>query len=266
MSEENEIDKLLRELDDEPVLKPSEVEAPGEPKEDSLEDADYVKGDSSSIVRCMEHIDLVFGATGGKGFICGGFARYAMSPLDSPVIPSDIDLYCFDEPTYNDIIDALTKDERTVRRKASRIETKFDIVLSGGGYNREILNLQVIRPFTIMNMVSDGDALKILQNFDFTIAKCAILPDMTTLSHVDFLDHEQELKLVVYNIHCPISSLKRIIKYTNRGYMIESVELLKLFEDYESRSPAWKELIHRGLNEKLDGKELALFVETMYMD
>lgn len=226
--------------------------------------------ESTEVLRCADVIDLVFRLTGGEGFIAGGFARYCISENEAPIVPSDIDVFCGDEETFARIAARVRADPNTVRKSETRIETKYEYRFARG-YHKDAYAIQLIRPASIRNMVSDGDVRRVLDNFDFTIAKSAVLPDGTALCHEHFRRDDAANALVVTNIHCPISSAKRVIKYAARGYSITSAELLKLFEDYESRSDEWKAAIRSGLRQDgtslpLSQTEQAAFVELMYFD
>jgi hypothetical protein len=56
----------------------------------------------------------------------------------------------------------------------------------------------------------------------------------------DFDKHERAKRLVFKKIHCPISSMHRVIKYGRKGYKINSKETLKLFLDWERRPESYK--------------------------
>jgi len=229
----------------------------------------YVKGTPQ---RCQDIIKKVFEATGNFGFICGGFARYVMSPAENPVVPSDIDIYCETQEVYDAIVNNFSLHTAVKKKKETEIETKFSLILnSNDAFHKESLEIQLIKPVEIFNLVSKGTFETILDNFDFTIAKCAIIPGNNggyeCYQDSDFHDDELRRELVISNIHCPISSMKRVIKYCNRGYSIESKELLKLFIDYENRDPQWKEIIYNGLNSDTDDpEEHKRFLRTMYFD
>ena len=220
-----------------------------------------------TVVRGQDVIDTVFELTGGQGFICGGFARYAMSPAEKPVVPGDIDIYCGTPEIFVAIADRFRDNPNCKQRGASEIEVKYDFMIEDG-FEKHSYSIQLIRPIQIFNMISDGDWIRVLNHFDFTIAMCAILPNGEAFFHQDFLDHEQNKILVINNIHCPISSMKRVIKYTNRGYTITSNQLLKLFKDYEARDPEWKQLVTSGFNEEFtnDPEQQKRFLQTVYLD
>lgn len=224
---------------------------------------------ATPIKRHLDIIKLVFDLTGGEGFIAGGFARYCVSDKEDPIVPNDIDVFCGNEDAFNRIVARLKAHKDVKRKTKTEIETKFEYRMSTG-FHKNFYSIQVIRPTQIMNMVSEGDYERILDNFDFTIAKVALInnqEDIIALAYEKFHEHDVGNKLVLTNIHCPISSMKRVIKYCNKGYHIESSELLKLFKDYENRTPEWKDLVTKGLSHTdMNKEERKTFLRTMYFD
>lgn len=237
-----------------------------QPRKHNDKSGEYVH--NLPILREQETIDLIFSLTEGLGFICGGFARYCISQSKIPIVPNDIDIFCETEEVYEKIASLFEKANNVKKGRKTKIETKYKIQLGNKtGFHQEYYGVQLIKPTQIMNMISVGDVYTILDNFDFTIARCAILPDNKTVAHVSFMAHELMKTLVITNIHCPISSLKRVIKYCQKGYTVESFELLKLFIDYENRSTEWKKTIANGLGEnQLNEEEIQKFLELMYFD
>lgn len=226
-------------------------------------EANYIE---TNINRCKDVVELVFGLTEKEGFIAGGFARYCLSINRNPILPNDIDIFCQSEEVYNRILNRFKDNDNLKQIHVSEIEVKFEYKLKSG-FLKEVYNIQLIKPTEIMNMVSMGDYKKVLDNFDFTIAKCAITPDMKGFCHPDFYEHDGLNQLTITNIHCPISSLKRAMKYCKRGYSISSQELLKLFEDYEKRDQSWKDIVKMGLsNAEMDDDDRKKFIQTMYFD
>lgn len=174
--------------------------------------------------------------------------------------------FCQTEEVYNRILNRFKDNNNLTQKHVSEIEVKFEYKLKSG-FLKEVYNIQLIKPTEIMNMVSMGDYKKVLDNFDFTIAKCAITPELKGYCHPDFYEHDGLNKLAITNIHCPISSLKRAMKYCNRGYSISSQELLKLFEDYEKRDQSWKDIVKQGLSGlDMDDDDRKKFIQTMYFD
>jgi hypothetical protein len=226
------------------------------------------------IQRGKDVIDLVFSLTGGLGMICGGFARYVLSKRqhNDQHTPSDIDIFCGDYETYDKIISKFTENPKLRNTAESPIECKFKYVISEG-FKDEKYSIQVIKPIQVGNMVADGDIYRVLDNFDFTIAKAAIFMDnryetgIQTVAHKKFLQDDYDKYIRITNIHCPISSLKRAIKYVKYGYHLSSVESHKLFVDYENRTPDWKTLIADGIGSIDRGMQPSDdFISAMYLD
>lgn len=221
-----------------------------------------------SIRREQDTINLIFELTRGRGFIAGGFARYCVSDRPDPNCPNDIDIFTGDMGNFTDIYLDFKANPRLRQKSNTEIETKFEYVFKEG-FKKETLNIQLIKPVHISNMNSKGDVFSVMTNFDFTISKAAILADGEAWVHHQFNRDDLGGYLVIEKIHCPISSMKRVIKYTQKGYTIESKELLKLFKDYEARPVDWKLLVTEGLSQNIDNwpeDRKNDFVRAMYMD
>lgn len=225
--------------------------------------------------RGQDIVELIFRLSGGAGFISGGFARWVLSRKDSPEVPGDIDVFARDDVEYGEIRTRFDQDVNMRRRTESDLECKYEYRMSEG-FHKNCYRIQLIKPLRIDRMVSGGDPYEVLDNFDFTIAKAAIYPtpripgnasEFHVVCHKDFHEHDANSYLVLTHIHCPISSMKRVLKYTTRGFKISSAELLKLFDDYEKRSPEWKALVARGLSGAyMTEEDQRAFARGMYMD
>jgi len=67
-------------------------------------------------------------------------------------------------------------------------------------------------------VVTIGTLEDILDNFDFTVVRAAILNRHEVMVDRDFMADEGNRRLVFKNIHCPVSSLLRALKYARKGY------------------------------------------------
>ncbi len=75
-----------------------------------------------------------------------------------------------------------------------------------------------------------GNFFKILDTFDFTVCKAAILPDLTCIVHRDFFEHET--KRILHITNCSNSIISRIYKYIKLGYSLDEesyIEVLSFF-------------------------------------
>jgi len=56
----------------------------------------------------------------------------------------------------------------------------------------------------------------------------------------DFPHDEKRRLLRFKNIHCPISSTLRCMKYSRKGYFLKPFEALKLFTDWDNRDDEYR--------------------------
>ena len=170
-----------------------------------------------------------------KTHIAGGFARWVCSQNKTPIPASDIDIFCEDLATYYEM-------EGILNERFTFLSENEACRVFGTGWSK-IKTIQLIKPREQHAVVTMGKIETILENFDFTITRAAIMTPKTVLVDEDFDKHERKRKLVIKNIHCPISSLFRVIKYVKKGYRFSMQESLKLFLDWEQRSPEYKQEI-----------------------
>ena len=52
---------------------------------------------------------------------------------------------------------------------------------------------------------------------------------------------DQTCKIKIKNIHCPVSSTLRCIKYSKKGYWLSVSEVCKLFLDWNERGPDYQD-------------------------
>jgi hypothetical protein len=100
--------------------------------------------------------------------------------------------------------------------------------------------IQLIKPMREGALVSFGDKKTILENFDFTVIRAVILCPTAVMVDADFLHDEEHKLLRLKNIHCPVSSTLRCMKYSRKGYFLRPLECLRLFTDWENRDDEYK--------------------------
>lgn len=187
-------------------------------------------------------------------FICGGYARWCASPKYNPAMPHDLDIYCEDKNIFNTLIGKLSNVPLS-------IEHENDMAITfkhpNEGEFHTIPPIQVIKPMTKGAIVTDGGMVNVLSNFDFTIVRAGILTPTQVLVDADFLHDEVGTILRLKNIHCPVSSLLRCIKYTSKGYWLSPTESLKLFEDWMNRPPEYRDKIVGLVNKLIADGELS---------
>ena len=176
--------------------------------------------------------------------ICGGYARYCASPLSpQSVIPaSDVDLF----PNSVGSAVGLTK---ALRRLGYTIKFENEVSITMHPRKKKLEELkwmpipQIIKPVVAGRVMTVGTTEEILNNFDFTVVRAAIISPTEVLVDEDFENDESKKLLRIKNIHCPISSTLRCCKYSRKGYFLKPVEALKLFTDWMNREEGYRQRI-----------------------
>ncbi len=195
---------------------------------------------------CQQH-----GAT-----ICGGYARYCASPkkTDKVVAAGDADLFPHSQDAHEKLLAALLETGYVVAH-----ENHVSITLKPADDKKEVLEYiptpQIIKPVVEGRIVTTGTTEEILDNFDFTIVRAAIISPTECLVDGDFDTDEQKGLLRLKNIHCPISSLLRCCKYARKGYFLRPSEALKLFMDWTDRGEEYRNRMIELFIESGKGKQ-----------
>lgn len=192
-----------------------------------------------------------------NSMICGGYARYCASQSPKPIHASDVDLFPQAETSHERLIADIKeigfkiKHENEVSVTFSHLESHDDprwLVVP---------TIQVIKPVLSGAIVTVGTMEEILNNFDFTVVRAGLLDPLTVLADEQFIEDEKTFKIRIKNIHCPISSMMRCIKYSKKGYWLSVAECAKLFIDWTERGEAYQgkllDLLGKMKNE--DGHE-----------
>jgi hypothetical protein len=178
-----------------------------------------------------------------KYFICGGWVRYMCSNHSNPIPGCDVDIYCMDEKAFDDLQNAFNlNDKHTLSIKH---ENAISITYSKPK-NRDhpffaSPIIQLIKPTKEGRLVSEGTMEDILENFDFTVVRCGLKSPKKAVVDADFF-HDEEKRIVrIKNIHCPIGTNFRCIKYSKKGYWLPTAQCFRLFQDWDERNSDYKE-------------------------
>jgi len=174
-----------------------------------------------------------------QAVICGGYARYCASPRKEPVKAGDVDFF----PKTEDGVAGMQKDLEEMGFEL-RHENHVSITMRPKPCEEEKLAYlptpQIIKPVVEGKIVTLGSVEEILENFDFTIVRAAIISSTEVLVDEEFMVDEAKMILRLRNIHCPVSSLLRCCKYARKGYFMRPGETLKLFNDWTDRGDDYK--------------------------
>jgi hypothetical protein len=190
----------------------------------------------------------------GSAFVCGGYARYCASPKPNVSPAADFDIYCPTEEVLAKVRDTLAE--------TFELDVKHENFMSLS-YKRAQTGplvaappIQLIKPVREGRIVTDGSLEEILSNFDFTVIRAAILNEKEVLVDADFEHDETRRLLRLKNIHCPVSSLLRCLKYAKKGYWLRPMEALALFVDWERRDDEYRLKLIDYLSKANEGTEL----------
>jgi len=210
----------------------------------------YVK---TRLLRGFTEVDELFEFIGDDAIICGGWARWCASNHKKPPMATDVDVYCKSEESFEKLRVAFEATgtmpiyaEKPVAITYDKNQTRFP------GCPR----IQLIKPMVKGRVVTMGSSEEILDNFDFSVVRACIVSSREVLVDEHFLEDEEKRVLRINNIHCPISTMYRVIKYIDKGYWIRPMELVKLFVDWEQRPEEYRTQLVATFGEIASGKEM----------
>lgn len=198
-----------------------------------------------SIRRGLNQIKTILNMLENKNaFICGGYARYCASPNSGRrlVKAGDVDIYCQDEQTFEEIYQHFKNVGLDVRFDTDVALTYTKTKDKSNPYYKCPV-IQLIKPINQGAIIATGTMEQILRNFDFTVIRCGIIKqddEYKVLADVDFWHDEADKILRIKNIHCPISSLLRFMKYGKKGYNARPSQIAKLFADWDARPAEYR--------------------------
>lgn len=193
------------------------------------------------IVRGFSEISALWPITQKhNAMICGGYARYCLSQVPHPPVSGDVDLFPQSADSHTGLIAELKSIGFEIKHE-NEISVTFKKIEEHTDFRWMVCPIvQVIKPVIKGSIVTVGTMQEVLNNFDFTIVRAGLLSPTTGLADSEFLEHDKTFKLVFKNIHCPISSTFRTIKYCKKGYWMGLTECVKLFLDWNERGPDYQ--------------------------
>ena len=170
-------------------------------------------GGSSRELYTLQHL-----VTQYRGFIAGGYARWALSPLRDPARPSDIDCYFRD-------LDGMQAFSYALGRSGWRVVGNSAFAVK---FTRAYFDLPVHAVCVV------GTPGYILDSMDLGICQ-AVLDHCEGRATYSFEDEERAKVLRIVKPHNLELTVKRIMKYQSRGYTIDDEEMDKLFDLFAVR-------------------------------
>jgi hypothetical protein len=191
----------------------------------------------------------------GDCHFCGGYVRYMCSPNPSPAKAGDLDIYFKDEGYFKEV-KALFLEKGFIIKHENPVSVSFALI---DGTESEFFGtpeIQLIKPIEDGAIKTSGDMEHIISHFDFTVIRCGLISSKEALVDADFMHDEFHKILRIKNIHCPISSTLRCMKYARKGYWLPPIQCCRLFFDWEDREEQYRNDIYKFLVEADKGEGL----------
>ena len=172
--------------------------------------------------------------------ICGGYARYCLSQQKTPPQAKDIDLFPQSENSYTSLVTELNLIGFKIKHENDLSITYSSLESHSDPRWLTIPTIQVIKPVKEGEILTVGNMEDILNNFDFSVTRVGLISLDEGLADEDFVKDDLKSIINIKNIHCPVSSLLRCVKYCKKGFRLKSIETFKLFQDWDNRSLEYK--------------------------
>ena len=179
---------------------------------------------------------LIEAALSCDSHIAGGAVRWMCSPVAQPTPTEDVDIFPPDSVRLQALEGRLLK-LGYQRRAMSHEQMALSFEHPTWASPAKLVQLVLPRQTSHMNTAA-ADVKELLSKLDFTIARAAVVGAKRALVDVDFMRDEQLRMLRVRHIVCPISCVRRIAKYSAKGYRSRMLEIIKLFAEWSRRAEA----------------------------
>lgn len=191
----------------------------------------------------------------GQVSICGGYVRYMCSPSTSPSKPGDLDMYFKNWYSYDAGKETFIN-EGFETKFENDVSLAFKLISDVESPHFGSPVIQLIKPIEDGAIMAVGEMEDIIKNFDFTVVRCGLISSTIALVDADFMHDEATKVLRIKNIHCPISSTLRCMKYSRKGYWLPPLQCCRLFLDWEDRDQDYRTKILHFLQESDKGEGL----------
>ena len=164
-------------------------------------------------------------------WIGGGAARFVCSPQEKQPPAGDVDVF-LRQPTSKARIEAALTELGYHKTIDGRLASTWKNTTAPRP-------VQVVHPRIEKHLCTYSENPEdILQRLDFSVCRAILLSPTEALVDKDFLQDETDMRLRIKHIVCPLTSVRRIAKYTAKGYSIPMGEIVKLFAEWSERANA----------------------------
>lgn len=175
-------------------------------------------------------------ALDGRGYIGGSYAAWTVSPFPNTFRPNDIDVFMKTEEDAISFKDFMCAERKFYVSEVSGIA----YTIEKAGHKK----IQIIKPSPEFREFPQD----VIESFDLDICRAVLVSPEECLAD----GSAGSMRGKVLRINNPLRTLKRILKYQQRGVQFYDHEILKVFQAWEAtsadRKQAW---IDTAFNETL---------------
>jgi hypothetical protein len=110
--------------------------------------------------------------------------------------------------------------------------------------------VNVIKPVDEGRVLTRGDLLEVLHNFDFTVCKAGLVDETGGVVHFAFHADEKARRLRFTRLHTPVTGIVRAIKYSRKGYKISLRELMRVFAFWDEQKVGFRRKVKKILHQR----------------
>lgn len=189
--------------------------------------------------RGFEQIQAVYEAiTPLGGIIAGGWAAWMAVPdyvksgnvghHVSHIRPKDADIFCTDLNQFFEIDSVLVDELGFAKIGENSIVSTYSPPLSLSRQGCPVI--QLITPRDLENGKTFGHPEEIIDSFDFSVARAALMSPTSVLIDPDLPKDYATHRLVFKNIHCPVGNMARLMKYSRKDFLADPYQYFLIVE------------------------------------
>ena len=153
---------------------------------------------------------------GEDGFLAGGSVRFLVTKGADKAQSDDFDFYAYSPEGREKLLQNFLNAGFVIKHEN----------VNAWSLKKKDIKVQIIKSFC-------GEIEKVVDEFDMTV--CRIATDgKWVYRDKDFIEHNQKKLIVIKTIQCPIGALRRLIKYSKKGFHCSNFQFVKLYEHYIS--------------------------------
>lgn len=178
------------------------------------------------VKRGLDTVQPIFDLIQGEGWIAGSYAAFMAATYDTPILPNDVDVFCKTAQGAENIAAKLRKHMNVGSFGFDENDVAYSLL--PGSRSKVQMPVQVVKPNPSWKSFPND----ILESFDMDICRAVLISQTRVLADSNVAYRQGKL----LRINNPMRSLKRVMKYAQRGVTFEDHELLKLFEAWDQFS------------------------------